>query len=111
MAAAPAAHGRVGAPRGVSYISCWAGFCTNSAPMRAAPPPPRRLPLPLLQLLLLLFLGAATPSLAKLLLTPSPPLGFNTFDSYGDLNHSETVALADALASQLGPHGYEYLVL
>ena len=75
--------------------------------MRAAPPPPR---LPLVVLLVFLTV-AATPTLAKLLLTPSPPLGFNTFDSYGDLNHSETVALADALASQLGPHGYEYLVL
>lgn len=33
------------------------------------------------------------------------------FDSYGGLNHSTVVALADALSAQLKPHGYEYLVL
>jgi alpha-galactosidase len=47
----------------------------------------------------------------KLLLTESPPLGFNTFDSYGGLNHTDVLALADAMSSQLKPHGYEYLVL
>ena len=47
---------------------------------------------------------------AKMLLTSTAPLGFNTFDSYPGLNHSDTLALADMIAAQLTPHGYEYLV-
>jgi hypothetical protein len=48
---------------------------------------------------------------SKILLTSAPPRGFNSFDHYGGLNHTDVVALADALASQLKPHGYEYLML
>ena len=55
--------------------------------------------------------GAARRADAKLLLTDRPPLGFNTFDSYGGLNSTDVLALADSMASQLKPHGYEYLVL
>ena len=61
--------------------------------------------------LLLSAVAVAPPAAAKLLLTATPPLGFNTFDSYPGLNHSDVIALADTLASQLKPHGYEYLVL
>ena len=61
--------------------------------------------------LALALLGCAASASATLLLTATPPLGFNTFDSYGGLNHSGTVALADAMARQLKSHGYEYLVL
>ena len=48
---------------------------------------------------------------AKLLLTSTPPRGFNSFDSYGGLNHTKAIQLADILAEQLLPHGYEYLVM
>ncbi len=52
-------------------------------------------------------------SSAILVLPDRPPRGFNTFDSYefDQVNESLVLALADAMAAQLLPHGYEFLVV
>jgi hypothetical protein len=59
-----------------------------------------------------LFLAACL-ACAKIARPSVPPMGFNTFDSYGDgkLNETGVLALADAMAAQLLPHGYDTLTL
>lgn len=45
-------------------------------------------------------------------LTPSPPLGWNSFDGYGScLDEVAAYANLEALARLLKPHGYEYFVV
>jgi hypothetical protein len=41
-----------------------------------------------------------------------PPLGWNSFDSYGVyLHHDAAIKNLDAMAEKLQPHGYEYFVI
>ena len=45
-------------------------------------------------------------------LAPKPPLGWNSFDSYGVYLHEEAaMANLEAMASKLKPFGYEYFVI
>ncbi len=45
-------------------------------------------------------------------LAPTPPLGWNSFDSYGVyLHHDATMKNMEAMAEKLKPHGYEYFVI
>jgi alpha-galactosidase len=45
-------------------------------------------------------------------LAPRPPLGWNSFDSYGVyLHHDAAMANIKAMAEKLLPHGYEYFVI
>ena len=56
-------------------------------------------------------LGALT-AVSSVLVNPDiPPKGFNSFDSYGGLNHSSAVRLAEALKQQLLPAGYDTICL
>ena len=62
----------------------------------------------------LLGLAALAPlAAAKIVLDGTSPKGFNTFDSYPmtALNDSSVDALAEALAAQLLPSGYQFLVI
>ena len=43
---------------------------------------------------------------------PTPPMGWNSFDSYGVYLHEEAaLANIDAMAEKLKPHGYEFFVV
>lgn len=43
---------------------------------------------------------------------PTPPMGWNSWDVYGaSVTEAEVVANAEALAAQLKPHGWEYVVV
>ena len=45
-------------------------------------------------------------------LAQTPPLGWNSFDSYGVYLHEDAAyANLDAMAAKLKPHGYEYFVI
>ncbi len=45
-------------------------------------------------------------------LTPRPPLGWNSFDSYGlHIGEQEAFANLEVMARRLKPHGYEYFVI
>lgn len=45
-------------------------------------------------------------------LAPTPPLGWNSFDSYGVyLHHDAAMANLKAMAEKLKPSGYEYFVI
>ncbi len=45
-------------------------------------------------------------------LTPRPPLGWNSFDSFGcKLNEKRLLEILDVFVERLQPHGYEYLVV
>lgn len=45
-------------------------------------------------------------------LAQRPPMGWNSFDSYGVYLHEEaSLANVDAMAEKLQPHGYEYFVV
>jgi hypothetical protein len=45
-------------------------------------------------------------------LAPKPPLGWNSFDSYGVyLHHDAAIENLKAMAEKLKPHGYEYFVI
>lgn len=59
----------------------------------------------------LALLLAAPLAKATMVLTKAPPRGFNTFDSYPGLDHTDVLTLADQISTQLASHGYEYLVL
>ena len=50
-------------------------------------------------------------AVAVLVLPDVPPKGFNSFDSYSNINHSATLEVADAMQQQLLVFGYEMLVL
>lgn len=46
------------------------------------------------------------------ILAPRPPLGWNSFDSYGVyLHHDAAMANLKAMSEKLKPHGYEYFVI
>jgi hypothetical protein len=51
------------------------------------------------------------PAAAKLVLPSTPPRGFNSFDSYGNINETLALATATAVKAQLLGSGYEYFVL
>lgn len=71
------------------------------------------------QVLVLLFgilacglLGMASEAHCQTVLAPNPPMGFNSFDSYGVYLHEEAArANIEAMAEKLKPHGYEYFVV
>jgi alpha-galactosidase len=45
-------------------------------------------------------------------LAPTPPMGWNSFDSYGVYLHEEAAyANLEAMAEKLKPHGYEFFVI
>lgn len=48
----------------------------------------------------------------KVVLAPTPPMGWNSFDSYGVYLHEEAAyANLEAMAKKLKPHGYEFFVI
>jgi alpha-galactosidase len=48
----------------------------------------------------------------KQLLAPTPPMGWNSFDSYGVYLHEKAaMANIEAMAEKLKPHGYEFFVI
>ncbi len=54
---------------------------------------------------------AATPD-SQDTLAPTPPMGWNSFDSYGVYLHEQAaLANVEAMAEKLKPHGYEYFVV
>ena len=63
---------------------------------------------------LILFLGACTinqnsQTQEEMKLAQTPPMGWNSFDSYGVYLHEEAaMANLEAFAEKLKPHGYEY---
>ena len=60
---------------------------------------------------LLIGLSSAV-TFADLNLAPTPPLGWNSFDSYGVYLHEEAgLANLEAMAELLQPYGYEYFVI
>jgi hypothetical protein len=51
-------------------------------------------------------------AVAQRLLAPTPPMGWNSWDSYGPaIREDEVKANADAMASRLKPYGWQYLVV
>jgi alpha-galactosidase len=49
---------------------------------------------------------------ADMSLAQTPPMGWNSFDSYGVYLHEEAaLANMEAFAEKLLPHGYEYFVI
>ncbi len=51
-------------------------------------------------------------STAKKPLAPTPPLGWNSYDSYRNaIDEAETLRNLEIFAKKLAPHGYEYFVL
>jgi hypothetical protein len=56
--------------------------------------------------------GPSTIENENLLLAKTPPMGWNSFDSYGVYLHEEAaMANLEAFAEKLKPHGYEYYVI
>jgi alpha-galactosidase len=54
------------------------------------------------------FAGAATPQL----LAPTPPMGWNSWDSFGTtITEEEVKANADYMAAHLKSHGWQYIVV
>jgi len=48
----------------------------------------------------------------KKALAPTPPLGWNSYDSYGNqIREEETLRNLEVFAKKLAPHGYQYFVL
>jgi len=61
---------------------------------------------------IILITTVETLSKSEELLTPSPPMGWNSFDSYGVYLHEQaTLANLEAMAEKLKPFGYEYFVI
>ncbi len=59
--------------------------------------------------LLGLFAGAVS---AQSLLAPTPPMGWNSWDSYGTtVTEAEVKANADYMAAKLASHGWQYIVV
>jgi alpha-galactosidase len=64
--------------------------------------------LPVIAVLLLLSVRCLT----QIAPAPSPPMGWNSWDSYGTTVREEQVkANADAMASNLASHGWQYIVV
>ena len=61
----------------------------------------------------LLLCGSATAAQSQSLpLAPTPPMGWNSWDSYGTtVREAEVKANADAMAEQLKPFGWQYLTV
>ncbi len=64
-------------------------------------------------ILILLACGNSNaPEDKETLLAQTPPMGWNSFDSYGVYLHEEAaMANLEAFAKKLKPHGYEYFVI
>jgi alpha-galactosidase len=61
--------------------------------------------------LAILFLLAA-PAMAQTLLAPTPPMGWNSWDSFGTtVTEAEVRANADYMAKNLKNHGWQYIVV
>ncbi len=61
---------------------------------------------------LTLLLSACTSKTEENVLAKTPPLGWNSFDSYGVYLHEEAaMANIEAFAEKLKPYGYEYFVI
>ena len=71
------------------------------ATLPRTPVPRHPLRRPPLTMILLLLLLAGDVSAVLDTSTPRPPRGVNTFDSYGDLNHSVVLSLGRAMRDQL----------
>jgi alpha-galactosidase len=62
--------------------------------------------------LAVLFAGCVAPSLAQSPLAPTPPMGWNSWDSFGTtVTETEVRANADYMASKLKNHGWQYIVV
>ena len=62
--------------------------------------------------LLFVFVALAAGPVATAQLASTPPMGWNSFDSYGVYLHEEAaLANIEALAKKLKSHGYEYFVI
>jgi alpha-galactosidase len=62
--------------------------------------------------LAMLLAGCVEPSSAQLPLAPSPPMGWNSWDSFGTtVTEAEVRANADYMASKLKKHGWQYIVV
>ena len=60
---------------------------------------------------LTMFSLPGTTSLAEEPLAPRPPMGWNSFDSYGVYLHEKAaMENLEAMAEKLKPHGYEFFV-
>ncbi len=63
-------------------------------------------------IILFLILATITKAQDKSQLAEKPPLGWNSFDSYGVYLHEEAaIANLEAFAEKLKPHGYKYFVI
>ena len=65
-----------------------------------------------LSLILSVFNGNADSVLNRNELALTPPMGWNSFDSYGVYLHEDAaISNLEAMAEKLKPHGYEYFVI
>ena len=61
---------------------------------------------------LILLFSACTSNTEENVLAKTPPMGWNSFDSYGVYLHEEAaMANLEAFAEKLKPYGYEYYVI
>ena len=66
----------------------------------------------LFMVLLAYFVSSCSFKQEEAELAQTPPLGWNSFDSYGVYLHEEAaMANLEAFAEKLAPHGYEYFVI
>jgi len=60
----------------------------------------------------LLISFSASLALAQQPLAPTPPMGWNSWDSYNEnINEQQVRANAEKMAKELKPHGYQYVVI
>ena len=58
------------------------------------------------------FLLCAAPVFAQKPLAPTPPMGWNSWDSFGTgVTEAEVKANADYMAANLAKHGWQYIVV
>jgi len=58
------------------------------------------------------FLLLGAPTLAQVPLAPTPPMGWNSWDSFGTgVTETEVKANADYMAKNLAAHGWQYVVV
>ncbi len=68
--------------------------------------------LSLLSIMLIFMACNGLDNMEKTKLAQTPPLGWNSFDSYGVYLHEQAaMANLEAFAEKLKPHGYEYFVI
>src|SRR5271157_3210629 len=59
-----------------------------------------------------LLTALSAPVRAQTLLAPTPPMGWNSWDSFGTtVTEEEVKANADYMAAHLAPHGWRYIVV